>query len=73
MTRRRAAVLAAAAVLVASCAATPPRPELPRTHPASPHADEAPERAPGQTLVMPPQAPAAGGVGERAGKPMRGH
>lgn len=71
MRRRRATVLAAAGVLVAACAGTPPRPELPRTHPASPHADEAPEQAPTPTLSMPARASA--GTVDGAGKPMRGH
>jgi hypothetical protein len=56
-------------VLAAGCAPAPPMPDPPASHPASPAADEAPERAPGQTLAMPPQAPAPAG----RGNPQRGH
>jgi hypothetical protein len=41
----------------AACAATPPMPALPPTHPASAAADEAPEQAPSSTLTMPVRKP----------------
>jgi len=52
--RRCAAIVFAA---LAACSAAPPLPAPERTHPASPEADEAPERAPSQTLVMPERKP----------------
>lgn len=52
----------------AACASAPPQPELPRTHPASPAADEAPEAAPSTTLVMPERSPPP-----TDGAPKRGH
>lgn len=70
MTRRvrTAATIAANAVLFvfASCAASPPLPELPPSHPASPAADEAPESAPSSTLRMPVRKPR--GTVEGSGK-----
>ena len=50
---------ALAFLLFAACSAAPPLPAPERTHPASPNADEAPERAPSQTLVMPERKPPA--------------
>ncbi|MFY9342167.1 MAG: hypothetical protein WAT39_06750 [Planctomycetota bacterium] len=60
--KARARACAGALVLLGSCSAPERLPEPPATHPASLLADEAPERAPSQTLVMPERKPAAPGT-----------
>jgi hypothetical protein len=57
-----------AVLFLAACSAAPPMPDPAPTHPASPVADEAPEQAPSQTLVMPERKPPAA-----AGQTRRGH
>lgn len=66
--KARRALARGTLLLLAACAVPPPLPDPPATHPASPAAVEAPERAPGQTLVMPVRTPPA-----RTGSPGRGH
>lgn len=62
----------AAVLAFTACATTPPMPDLPPTHPASPDADAAPELAPSTTLQMPVRvprgAPAASGQGPGHGR-----
>lgn len=65
--KRATIARAAGALLFAACTAAPPLPAPDRTHPASPAADEAPEPAPGSTLVMPVRTPPAPTA------PKRGH
>jgi hypothetical protein len=51
--RSPSAALSLAVLLLAACATAPPLPDLPDSHPASPQADAAPERAPSSSLTMP--------------------
>lgn len=61
MNRRPRAGGIAAALVLAGCTAAPPMPAPPPTHPASPHAAEAPLPAGSDTLRVPgpPNAPSA--------------
>ncbi|MBL8756209.1 MAG: hypothetical protein JNK15_23140 [Planctomycetes bacterium] len=54
-------------LLLAACAAPERLPAPPKSHPASPLADAAPERAPSQTLVMPERKPTPNGTGTGRG------
>lgn len=49
---------------LAACTASPPLPDPEPAHPASPLAEEAPERAPSSTLQMPVRTPRAASAGK---------
>lgn len=49
---------------IAACSASPPLPDPAPEHPASPLAEEAPERAPTSTLRMPVRTPRAASAGK---------
>ena len=60
--RRRAPWLTL--LCLAACTASPPLPDPEPAHPASPVAEEAPERAPSSTLRMPVRTPRAASAGK---------
>jgi hypothetical protein len=65
--RQRRSTALATALALAACSTAPPMPDPPRTHPASPHADEAPERAPSDSLTMPVRTPRGDATGSKKG------
>jgi hypothetical protein len=69
VTRRRHDVALVGLLLAGACAAPERLPDPPKSHPASPQAEAAPERAPSQTLVM-QKREAAAATGTAPG---RGH
>lgn len=56
--------IACVLLLLTACQTSPPLPDPEATHPASPQAEEAPERAPSTTLRMPERTPRGTGAGK---------